>query len=291
MEGEFGIMRGNQVEMTKKVSFKSLDHGNTGRIHGVVNSVCELIPCPNHFLCQVRGLALFHIMGGTCTRSCNICKTPQRELLPLNPEEPQNVASEVNRRQLKHVVLTSFCRDDLVDGGAAHIARSVSLIHEINPDTTVEVFVHSCPNNNEAVDTIVDSSPEIITHSVMTVPRLNPQLFEKANYTVSLDFLGKVKSRNPDIVTKSGIMLGLGENEYEVIGVLEDLHDAGCNCITLGQYLPLSAKHFQPTRSVSLQEFYEYHRLSIQMGYNSVRSGPSVCSSFDAVEMYKEIAE
>jgi len=284
-------MRGNQLEMTKTVPYQSLDSSSNRQVPDTVYSVCEWIRCPNHFTCQNQGLALFHIMGGTCTRSCAFCKTPRRELLPLNPEEPQNIAREVHRRRLKYVVLTSFCRDDLADGGAAHIAKSVNLIHEKNPDTTVEIFVHGCPTNNDAIETIIGCTPEIITHSVMTVPRLNSQLFEKSNYTVSVDFLEQVKSRNPEIVTKSGIILGLGENEYEVIGVLDDLHDAGCNCITLGQYLPRTADHLQPTRSVSLKEFREYHRLSVEMGYNAVRSGPSVCSSFDAAEMYKEIAE
>jgi lipoic acid synthetase len=192
---------------------------------------------------------------------------------------------------LKYTVLTSFTRDDLLDSGAAHIARTVDAIHEVNPNTTVEVIVHTCPTCDKDVETILASSPEIITHCVMTVPRLNQELFEKTDYAISLEFIEKVKSLSPSIVTKSGLLLGLGENDYEVIKVIADLHDYGCNCITLEQYLPPSSRHHQPSRSVSLQEFFEYQYLSMQMGYSSVRSGPFICSSFHAMDMYKEIAE
>jgi len=256
-----------------------------------VLSVCENVPCPHQSACLSQGLAVFHILGSYCSRKCSFCNGTARQLLPLDPGEPLHVALAVKRLQSKHVVLTSFTRDDLEDNGANHIARTVTSVHEINPDTTVEVIIHDCPTNKDSLQTIIESSPEVITHNVRTVPRLHQQLFDNADYACSLDFLENIKSINADIVTKSGLMLGLGENNYEVLGVMSDLHDAGCNCITFGQHLPLSKQQPLPSRYVSPWEFFEYHSLSMQMGYASVRSGPFSCSSYDARNMYREIAE
>lgn len=254
-------------------------------------SVCENLSCPQQSLCLSQGLSVFHIMGNGCTRHCNFCGIGERHILPLNPEEPLNVARAVKRMNSKHVVLTSFTRDDLPDGGASHLAEAVKALHALNPDTSVEVILHSCPSSNSALETILESSPEVVTHNVNTVPRLSPRLFDNADYTLSVNFLEKVKKLNSDVVTKSGLMVGLGENNYEVISVISDLHDAGCNCITFNQYLPFSKQQYQLDRYVAPWEFFEYHCLAIQMGYFSVRANPFGCNSFDALAMYREIAE
>jgi len=254
-------------------------------------SVCENIVCPNQSICLNQGLSVFHIMGSYCSRTCTFCSGINSQPIPLDPDEPVNVANAVKRLRSRHVVLTSFSRDDLPNGGVDHIASAINAVHAINPGTSVEVIMHKCPTNKKAIKTILDSSPEIITHNVMTVPRISPQLFDNTDYACSIDFLETVRTMKSDVVVKSGLLLGLGENNYEVIRVMSDLYDAGCNCLTIGQHLPRSKKQIQPSRYVAPWEFFEYGHLSMQMGYSSVRSGPFTCSSFDALNMYREIAE
>jgi lipoyl synthase len=257
-----------------------------------VQIYCESASCPNRCRCINQGLATFQIMGEICTRRCNsICISKQGKPLPLDENEPRNVGLAVKALGLTHIVLTSVTRDDLKDAGAEHIAKTVTSIHEINPGAVVEVIVHNAPGNDDTIKVIVESSPEVISHDIKTVPRLYPEIFAEAAYPQSLRFLEMVKKINPSIVTKSGMMLGLGENDYEVIKVLSDVRDGGCNCLTLGQYMPPSTSHYQFNRYVTPQEFAEYKCLSLQMGYSSVRSGSFVRTSFDAPEMYKEIAE
>ncbi len=159
------------------------------------------------------------------------------------------------------------------------------------PDTSVEVVIHDFGNNTEALKIVADSSPEVITHNLDTVPRLYQEVNRETDYNCSLQLLESIKLWNPDVVTKSGMILGLGENDFEVIKVMKDALDRGCNCLTIGQYLPPSTRHHELIRYITSQEFDEYQSLSLQMGYASVRSGPFVRTSFDAREMYKEIAQ
>jgi len=286
-------MSGTQrnVVSLRSTKAKSKASGITPLQSTHVLSVCEDILCPHQSACLSQGLAVYHILGTYCSHKCAFCKGTERQQLPLDPAEPLNVALAVKHRQSKHVVLTSFSRDDLADDGADHIARTVNYVHEINPDTSVEVIIHNCPSNKNSLQTIIESSPEVITHNVRTVPRLHQALFDNTEYACSINFLENIKSINSDIVTKSGLTLGLGENNYEVLGVMSDLLDAGCNCITFGQHLPISRQQPLPSRYVSPWEFFEYQHLSMQMGYASARSGPFICNSYGALNMYREIAE
>jgi lipoyl synthase len=286
-------MVGKRRNIIKQQPQNGCSRENTKKIIDDLNVqvLCESIKCPNRCQCITQGLATFLIMGDICTRDCNLCFVKHGKPLPLDVDEPENVAQAVKQLDLNYVVLSSVTRDDLPDGGAAHIARAVTFVHEINPDTSVEVMIHHTPLNDDALNILIDSAPEVITHEIKTVERLQPMLLDNIDYKYSLGLLEKIKTLNPNIVTKSGLMVGLGENDVEVVQLMEDLHDTGCNCITFGQYLPPSTRHYQLSRYITPQEFSEYQDLSLQMGYSSVRSGPFVRSSFDALEMYKEIAE
>jgi lipoic acid synthetase len=277
------------------VKRKAVKSGNgnrmqSERIPGVL-SICEDSLCPQQSLCLKQGLSVFLIMGKGCTRHCKLCENGGTNPSALDPEEPLNVANSVRRLNSTYVVLTSYTRDDLNDGGVAHLAKTARLVHEMNPGTTVELMLHSCLSDSAALETILECAPEVVTHSVRTVPRLNSQICDKADYVASLKLLKKIKQAKADIVTKSGLMLGLGESNYEVLGVISDLRDVDCDCITLNQYLPPTERQDQPYRYVAPWEFTEYQGLSLQMGYSSARANPFSCKSFDALTMYREIAE
>jgi lipoic acid synthetase len=257
----------------------------------LLKPICITVQCPNQCKCISQGTATFSIMGDICTRNCGYCAFPQGKPLPLDPDEPEKVAQSAKQLNLKHVVVTSVNRDDLPDGGASHFARVVMAIHDRLPDTAVEILIHDFNGNDDSLKIIAESSPEVISHNIDIVPRLYDEVNAGADYKRSLHILELINSWNPDIVTKSGLMLGIGENDYEVIKVMKDIVDTGCNCITLRQYLPPSTRHHELIRYIPTQEFDEYQSLSLQMGYSSARSGPFVRSSFDAHEMYKEIAQ
>jgi lipoic acid synthetase len=257
----------------------------------ILKPICITVQCPNQCKCISQGTATFSIMGDICTRNCGYCAFPQGKPLPLDPDEPEKVAQSAKQLNLKHVVVTSVNRDDLPDGGASHFARVVMAIHDRLPDTAVEILIHDFNGNDDSLKIIAESSPEVISHNIDIVPRLYDEVNAGADYKRSLHILELINSWNPDIVTKSGLMLGIGENDYEVIKVMKDIVDTGCNCITLRQYLPPSTRHHELIRYIPTQEFDEYQSLSLQMGYSSARSGPFVRSSFDAHEMYKEIAQ
>jgi len=269
-------------------------YSRTSKTTNRINSVCENINCPRISACFKQGIALFHILGNYCSRECKICGARTFQATPVNPDEPLKIARRVKSLKLQHVALTSSVRDDLPDNGSEQLSKTVIAIHEMCPDTVVEVIIHHCiPPNLDHIKTIVASSPDIIAHHIMSIPRLHENLFDGANYDYSMNLLEKVKSLNPGIATKSGMVLGLGEYDYEVVSVMNDLREVGCNCLTLGQYTPRSNNnhHAIPYRRVSSEEFAEYQSLSMQMGYSSARCGPFFCSLVDASEMYKEIAE
>ena len=264
--------------------------------HKIIDSllfkpICITAKCSNQCHCISQGTATFRIMGDFCTRNCGYCALPQGKPLPLDPDEPDKVAKSAKLLRLKHVVISSVNRDDLPDGGADHFARVVTAIHESLPETTVEILIHDFRGNTDPLKIIIESLPEVITHNVDVVPRLFDEVNTEADYDRSLHVLELLKSWNPEVVTKSGLILGIGENDYEVIKVMKDVVDTGCNCLTLGQYLPPSKQHHELIRYITNQEFEEYQSLSLQMGYCSARSGPFSCSSFGAYEMYKEIAQ
>ena len=254
-----------------------------------LHTVCEEAHCPNQGECFSKGATTFLILGDICTRNCHFCAIGKGKPLPIDPDEPENVAQATSKLKLKHVVVTSVTRDDLPDGGARHFARTIDAIRQVNPQTTVEVLVPDFLGSPEALEVLVDSSPEVINHNVETVPRLYSEVRPQAEYHRSLDLLRTVKAIDEGIVTKSGMMLGLGERDDEVIKVMQDLREAGCDALTLGQYLCPSRQHRPVSRYISPGEFEEYQRIAGELGFGSVAAGCFVRSSFNAREMYEDV--
>jgi len=250
-----------------------------------LHTVCESALCPNLGECFSCHTATFLLMGNICTRNCRFCAITKGKTSPLDLDEPWNIALAVEKLKLKHIVLTSVTRDDLPDGGAAHFARTINAIRQTNPQTTVEVLIPDFGGSSDALKTIVGSCPEVINHNIETVPRLYAEVRPKANYHRSLNLLQAVKPMRGKILTKSGLMLGLGEEHNEVVMVMEDLRAVGCDLLTIGQYLAPSSKHYPVISYVTPEEFEEYKSLGERMGFSSVASGPFVRSSFRAAEM------
>lgn len=254
-----------------------------------LHTVCEAAECPNQGQCFSSGTATFLIMGEICTRNCSFCGIDKGYPLPLDPLEPANVACAVSALGLKHVVITSVTRDDLSDGGASHFARTIDTIRLSNPDVIIEVLIPDFQGSFAALKMVIDSGADVIGHNVETVPSLYAKVRPKADYRRSLGLLQAVKSINREIITKSGLMLGLGENKSEVIAVMKDLRETGCDCLTLGQYLPPSPKHYPLVGYVTPQEFEEYKATGEESGFGCVFSAPLVRSSFRAAEMYQQV--
>ena len=254
-----------------------------------LHTVCEEAHCPNQGQCFSQGTATFLIMGDICTRNCQFCSIRKGHPLPLDPNEPRNVALAVSQLRLKHVVITSVTRDDLSDGGAEHFVKTIDVIRQTSPQTTIEVLIPDFLGSLEALKAVVDSSPEVINHNVETVPRLYPGVRPKADYLRSLNLLRMVKSMDNEIVTKSGMMLGLGERDDEVIEVMEELREVDCDALTLGQYLCPSVKHHQVLEYISPQGFERYKLIAEGLGFRAVASGCFVRSSFNALEMYQKV--
>jgi lipoic acid synthetase len=251
-----------------------------------LHTVCESARCPNVGDCFSRGTATFLIMGNICTRDCTFCAVDKGKPLPLDSEEPEHLLEAVEKLGLCYVVITSVTRDDLADGGASHFARTVELVHARRPETLVEVLVPDFCGSLEALAVLVHARPEVINHNMETVPRLYSQVRPRADYRRSLALLEGVKKLDPEIVTKSGLMLGVGETRDEVLTVMRDLRDTRCDLLTLGQYLPPSAGHHRLARYVSPDEFREFETIGREMGFAGVAAAPLVRSSFKAADLY-----
>ncbi len=252
-----------------------------------LHTVCEEAHCPNLPECYARQTATFMIMGNVCTRNCRFCAVTHETPSPLDEEEPQRVALAVQQLGLQYVVITSVTRDDLKDGGARHFAETLRAIKEQRLRTLVEILVPDFLGNPSSLDIILSTPPDVLNHNVETIPRLYPRVRPGADYRRSLDLLQRVRSRTPSMLTKSGLMLGLGERKSEVIGVMQDLLDVGCRLLTLGQYLQPSKKHHPVIRYLPPEEFEDYRVLGERMGFMEVASGPFVRSSFRAAQMYR----
>lgn len=255
-----------------------------------LHTVCESAQCPNLGECFSRRTATFLIMGDICTRNCGFCAIRKGQPLNVNPLEPWNVAQAVRKLQLKYAVLTSVTRDDLPDGGATYFANTIKAIKEFNHETIVEVLIPDFSGSRNALKTVVDSCPDLINHNMETIMRLYKTVRPKFDYYRSLDLLQAIKSMNENILTKSGIMLGLGENKAEVLDTMADLRRARCDILTIGQYLPPSSKHHPLVRYISPGEFEEYKILAEKMNFSAVASGPFVRSSYKSLELYKKIS-
>lgn len=248
-----------------------------------LSSVCEEAQCPNLGECFSHGTATFMIMGDICTRRCPFCDVAHGKPRPLDTDEPAKLATAINEMNLKYVVVTSVDRDDLKDGGATHYCACILHIRQQNPNTTIEVLVPDFRGRMEvALEQFAQVAPDVFNHNLETVPRLYRQARPGADYQWSLKLLSAFKVLHPQVPTKSGIMLGLGETKEEVISVMQDLRDHDCNMLTLGQYLQPSREHLPVKRYVTPDEFAELAELADSMGFANVASGPMVRSSYHA---------
>jgi lipoic acid synthetase len=256
--------------------------------HGL-NTVCQGALCPNQGECFGQGTATFLILGKTCTRNCAFCAIPTEERPPApDLDEPRRIAQAAAELGLKHVVITSVTRDDLEDGGATQFARTVEALREMNRQIIVEVLIPDFQGSVEALKTVMDSGPNILNHNLETVPRLYPKVRPQAVYSRSIELLRRAKGLAPKRMTKSGLMLGLGEEKEEILGVMADLRKVSCDLLTLGQYLQPSGKHHPVIRYVPPEEFEELRVEGEKMRFKAVFSAPLVRSSFHAAEIYKE---
>ena len=255
-----------------------------------LHSVCEEAACPNLNECFSLGTATFMIMGDLCTRRCPFCDVAHGKPLPLDVDEPINLAKTVKELALKYVVITSVDRDDLRDGGAGHYAACITAIRQQSPATKIEVLVPDFRGRVEvALDLLQVAPVDVFNHNLETIPRLYKQARPGANYQQSLDLLKAYHQVLPGIPTKSGLMLGIGETKEEVLEVLRDLRDHHCSILTLGQYLQPSAEHLAVQSYITPEEFDEYAVLAKQMGFKQVASGPMVRSSYHADEEVKDL--
>ncbi|MDD5669785.1 MAG: lipoyl synthase [Candidatus Omnitrophica bacterium] len=249
-----------------------------------IETVCEQALCPNMGECFSSGQATFLILGRHCTRFCKFCNIDKGVPEPLDREEPARVAEATARLKLKHVVITSVTRDDLSDGGAEMFTRTVSALRSAAPACTVELLIPDFQNYSPAIQKVAQSFPEIIAHNVETVPALYSRVRQGAVYLRSLDVLRAVKEFAPRVKIKSGIMLGMGESPDEVVTVLSDLKAAGCDFLSIGQYLAPSSRHYPVQEYISPEQFDRYKETALSLGFSFVVSGPYVRSSYMAGE-------
>ena len=245
-----------------------------------LHTICSSGKCPNIGKCWNMGTATFMILGDICTRSCKFCATNTGKPLAPDPNEPQKIAESVRKMQLKHCVITSVDRDDLPDKGARFWSDTILAIREINPKTLIEVLVPDFDNVDEYLEIVFDAKPDIFGHNIETINRLTPLVRSRAKYDTSLDVLKK--SAYKGLISKSGIMLGLGETEKEVKEVMMDLRNVGCQMITIGQYLQPTKNNLPVEEYVTPEQFEKYRLFGIEIGFESVESAPLVRSSFMA---------
>jgi len=246
-----------------------------------LHTVCEEARCPNQGECWTRGTATFMLLGETCTRSCGFCAVATGRPAPPDPEEPQHVAEASRRLGLTFVVVTSVARDDLKDGGASHFAATVRAIREQNPEARVEVLVPDFKGDPDSIRLVVESGPAVFNHNLETVERLTKRVRIQARYSRSLDVLRIAKAQGQP-VTKTGIMLGLGETEAEVLALVRDARAAGCDILTIGQYLQPTKQHLPVAEFVHPDRFKAFEAAAYALGFTSVFSGPLVRSSYHA---------
>lgn len=252
-----------------------------------LSTVCEEAKCPNRGECFSKPTAAFMILGSACTRNCGFCAVEYSKPGPLDNDEPEKVATAAKEMGLKYVVITSVTRDDIKDGGASHFAKTVSAVRKHLPAAKVEVLTPDFRGNKDSLKTVLDSRPDVYNHNVETVPRLYPYVRHQADYRRSLDVLLNAKNIAPDITIKSGFMVGLGETYNEIIHVLKDLRDAGCDTVTIGQYLRPSKKNLPVREYVRPEMFDVYKEIALEMGFKYAASSPLARSSMNAEEMYK----
>jgi lipoic acid synthetase len=249
-----------------------------------LHTVCEEAQCPNRWECWSQGTATFMIAGERCTRACGFCAVATAKPFALEEDEPERVAEAIRRMKLKHVVVTAVARDDLKDGGARHFARTIEAIRAVDAAITIEVLTPDFHAKEECLRIVADAAPHIFNHNVETVERLTPMVRSRAKYGVSMDVLRTMKAIAPDIVTKSGIMLGLGETEPEIFQTMDDLREVGVQVLTMGQYLRPTAEHLPVVAYIHPDTFRLYQEIAFKKGFEHVASGPLVRSSYHAAD-------
>jgi len=255
---------------------------------GGLHTVCEEARCPNRSECFSRGTATFLINGRVCTRNCSYCSIAHGRPAVLDPDEPRQLVEAVVEMGLEHVVITAVDRDDLADGGASGFVDSLRLLRELPEPPTVEVLTPDFRGDMAAVDRIVDAGPEVYNHNVETVPRLYREVRRSGRYEWAMDVLRRVAERDPSMLRKSGLMVGLGETRDEVVRVLEDLRDAGCQAVTIGQYLRPTPQQVEVARFWSPEEFADLEKVGTDLGLE-VFAGPFVRSSYRAEEAFLKV--
>ena len=254
-----------------------------------LHTVCQEARCPNMGECFSRGTATFLILGRFCTRSCGFCAVEHDAPAPPDEAEPERVAQAVQKMGIHYVVITSVTRDDLPDGGASSFAETIRAIRALNPKIDIEVLVPDFKGDLRSLKVVLKECPEVLNHNIETISRLYPRVRPLADYKRSLNLLKRSKEDCPHIPTKSGFMLGLGETQEEVLELLRDLREAGCDFLTIGQYLQPRQDRLPVVRFIPPEEFEEYKRKGEGMGFRAVASGPFVRSSFHASEMFETI--
>ena len=263
--------------------------GETARVRELLKglrlaTVCQSARCPNLCECFAQGTATFMILGDVCTRDCRFCAVSHGAVAAPKPSEPQRVAAAAERLNLRHVVVTSVTRDDLPDGGAGEFRKTILALRE-RLECTIEVLTPDFKGNVAAIESVASARPDVYNHNVETVPRLYPIVRPAANYRRSLDLLHYVKRNYPEVRTKSGIMVGLGETREEALQAFKDLRGVGCDMLTVGQYLQPTPGHLPVRRYVTPEEFSDYERQAREMGFAGVACGPFVRSSYHAGDL------
>jgi lipoic acid synthetase len=253
-----------------------------GDLH--LNTVCQSAKCPNKWECFSKNVATFLIMGAICTRNCAFCNIASGDMEPLDPTEPARVAEAARRLRLKHVVITSVTRDDLADGGSGHFAATIRAVREAMPECTVEVLIPDFQGDEQALGTVLDARPNVLNHNLETVPVLYDAIRPQADYRQSLAVLENAKRMAPDIPTKSGIMVGLGETDEQIMTVLDDLAAIDCDIVTIGQYMQPSRQHPMVKRYVEPEVFERYAEEGEKRGIRHMFSAPLVRSSYNAAD-------
>lgn len=249
-----------------------------------LHTVCESAQCPNRWECWSQGTATFMIAGDRCTRACGFCAVSTAKPFALEQDEPERVAEAVGRMNLKHVVITAVARDDVPDGGALHFARTIGAIRARDASIIIEVLVPDFNGKDDSLRTVLEAAPHIFNHNIETVERLTPVVRSRAKYRLSLEFLQRAKELRPGVVTKSGLMLGLGETETEVFQAMDDLREHDVEVLTMGQYLRPTPQHLPVVEYIQPQTFDLYGEIARHKGFTHVASGPLVRSSYHAAD-------
>lgn len=249
-----------------------------------LHTVCESAQCPNRWECWSGGTATFMIAGDRCTRACGFCAVDTAKPFALEEDEPQRVAEGVKRLGLKHVVITAVARDDLADGGADHFGKTIEAIRALDPKIVIEVLVPDFNGKDEPLQRVLEAAPDVFNHNLETVERLTPLVRSRAKYQLSLDFLARARELRPALMTKSGVMLGLGETEPELFQAMDDLREAGVRVLTLGQYLRPTPNHLPVVAYITPEMFDHYGDIARNKGFEFVASGPLVRSSYHAAD-------